>query len=120
MTKTTASVLLWTPRLAGVALALFLSTFALDAFDGRPAVDAFADFLIHLAPALLVLVLVSLAWRMPLVGAAGFPVLAIGYAAIVRWRLDWTVAIAGPLLLLGALFFVSWRARPGGFDRLRA
>ncbi len=34
MTKTNTAVWLWTPRVLGVPMALFLSLFALDAFEG--------------------------------------------------------------------------------------
>jgi hypothetical protein len=111
MTTSTASVLLWAPRVAGVAVALFLALFALDAFDGRPLLEAVPGFLIHLAPAGIVLAIVLLAWRLPLVGAAAFPLLALGYAMMVRWRLDWVAVIGGPLVAVGLLFLASWRFR---------
>src|SRR5881392_1649401 len=111
MTKA-AGVMLWLPRIAGVALSVFLSLFALDAFSGKPFLDALPALLIHLAPALLVLAIVALAWRLPLVGAAAFPILALGYAMMVRWRLDWVAVIGGPLLILGVLFLLSAYSRP--------
>src|SRR5947208_2286980 len=86
MTRTNAAVLLWAPRGAGVAMALFLSLFALDAVDGKSIVEAIPAFLVHLGPASLVLAIVALAWRFPLAGAAGFTLLAIGYAVMVHWR----------------------------------
>ena len=111
MTKA-AGVMLWLPRIAGVALSVFLSLFALDAFSGKPFIEALPGFLIHLAPALLVLAIVALAWRLPLVGAAAFPILALGYAMMVRWRLDWVAVIGGPLVILGVLFLLSAYSRP--------
>ena len=111
MTKTTASILLWAPRIAGIALALFLSLFALDAFDGRSFFGALPGFLIHLTPALLVFAVVALAWRMPIVGAVAFPIFALGYAVMVGGRADWIAVIAGPLAIIGVLFLVSWGAQ---------
>jgi hypothetical protein len=108
MTRT--SLLLWAPRVVGVLVVLFLSVFALDAFDGRPPLDAVAGFVIHLAPALIVLAVVAVAWRLPLAGAVAFPILAVFYAVTVRWRLDWVAVIGGPLVVLGLLFLASWRA----------
>ena len=110
MTKTSAAVL-WTPRLAGIAMALFLSLFALDAFDGRPFLTALPGFLIHLIPAGLVLAAVALAWRLPLAGAVAFTGLAVAYAITARWRLGWIAVIGGPLIVVAALFLVSWRYR---------
>ena len=105
-----ATVVLWAPRLAGLALALFLSLFALDAFTGT-ASGAGPEFLVHLAPALLVAGTVAVAWRYPFAGAAGFALLAFAYVLIVRGRLDWIVAIAGPLAIVAVLFLVSARMK---------
>ena len=110
MTTMSGGVTVWAPRVAGLALALFLSLFALDAFDGRPLAVALPAFLIHLAPALLVCATVAVAWRFPLAGAAGFLAFAAGYAAMVRGRLDWIAVISGPLAVVAVLYFLSWRA----------
>lgn len=101
-------VLTWTPRIAGVAMSLFLGLFALDAFSGRPLLDAFPAFAIHLMPALVVLAAVALSWRFPLAGAVAFAALALGYGVMVHWRLDWIAVIAGPMVVIAALFTSSW------------
>jgi hypothetical protein len=64
--------------------------------------------LMHLLPALLVLVAVVVGWRVPWAGAVGFLGLAGVYAATTR-RPDWILVIAGPLALVGILFALSWR-----------
>ena len=106
MTKAT-TVSLWVPRIAGLAMAMFLSLFALDAFGGKPFLDALPEFLIHLTPALVVLAAVAMAWRYPLIGAAAFAVFALGYAVVAHGRLDWIAVISGPLAMVGGLFLVS-------------
>jgi hypothetical protein len=111
MTKTLDALLLWTPRVTGIGVALFMGLFALDAFDGRPILDAIPGFVFHLAPSFLVLAAVALAWRFPLAGAAAFVGLALTYAVRVHWRLDWIAVIGGPLVVVAALFAVSWRYR---------
>jgi len=113
MTKAT-TVSLWVPRIAGMALAAFLSVFALDAFGGKPFLEALPEFLIHLAPALIVVAVMTVAWHFPLIGAAAFAALAVGYVVMVNGRLDWSLAIAGPLAAVAALFLVS------GLRRARA
>ena len=107
MTQTTAAVWLWTPRILGIAVALFLALFALDAFDGRPLLEAIPGFVIHLIPTYLVLAAVALAWRFPAIGAIAFAALALTYAVRVHWRPDWVLFIGGPLFLVAALFVVS-------------
>jgi hypothetical protein len=111
MTKSGAALVLWSPRIAGLAMALFLGLFALDAFDGRQFFTALPGFLIHLIPAFLVLAAVALAWRSPLIGAVAFAGLALTYAITVRWRLGWIAVIGAPLLAVAALFVVSWYCR---------
>lgn len=104
MTRTLDNALLWTPRVAGIGVALFLAMFALDA-------ETIPGFLIHLAPSFLVLAAIAIAWKFPLAGAAEFLGLAVIYATIVRWRLDWIAVIAGPLVVVAALFAASWVSR---------
>lgn len=111
MTNTNAAVWLWTPRVLGIAMALFLSIFALDAFEHRSFIEAIPAFIIHLTPSFLVLAVVAVAWRVPLLGAAGFTLLAITYAVMVHWRLGWIVFIGGPLIVIALLFAVSARYR---------
>jgi hypothetical protein len=95
------------PRLAGVAVTLFLALFALDAFDGRPLTEAIPAFVVHLAPAAIVAAVVAAAWRHPWVGAAGFAALAAAYAAWLPQRPDWILVISGPLAVTAVLFGVS-------------
>jgi hypothetical protein len=113
MTGTTSALWRWAPRIAGVAVSLFLALFALDAFDGKPFFAALPGFFVHLLPAALVLCAVAVGWRFPLVGAAAFAGLALIYAINVKWRIDWVAAIAGPLLGVAALFVASARYAGG-------
>ena len=107
-------LLLWSSRLFGIAVGFFLALFALDAVRPGASLGAVVrDVAIHLVPASVVLLIVALSWRWRWIGAAGFFVLAIAYALMVRSRLDWTLAISGPLLVASGLFFWSWLRRPG-------
>jgi hypothetical protein len=110
MTTTSVRWLLWTPRVLGILACLFLGLFALDAFsEAKPFALSLADFIIHLAPAAVLLAVVALAWRWAWVGAAAFIGLALAYAASNAGRPDWILTISGPLSIVGALFFWSWR-----------
>jgi hypothetical protein len=103
-------LLLWSPRILGIAMSLFFSLFALDAFEGgKPLAVVLTDFAIHLVPAAGVLAIVALSWRWPWIGGVAFVVLGAAYAPAVSFRLDWTLPISGPLLTAGALFLLSWR-----------
>lgn len=109
MNKTSATLLLWSPRVAGILVACFLGLFALDAFEHQSVVAALPDFAIHLIPSLLVLAAVAIAWKFEWVGAVAFLGLAIAYAVMVRQRLDWIAVVSGPLAVVGALYLIAWR-----------
>jgi hypothetical protein len=106
-------VVLWVPRVLGVAFVLFLSLFAFDAFDtpGGPLAVA-AAFAIHLIPSAVLLVVVALAWRREWVGAVLFVGAAVFYAAWAQ-RLDWVLIIAGPLVVVATAYALAWRHRCG-------
>ena len=104
-------VLLWGPRILGILVSLFIGSFALDAFSqGKPLFEAIPDFVVHLIPALILLVLVGASWRWEWIGGVAFVGLALVYATTMAGgRLDWTLVISGPLMLVGVLFLWSWR-----------
>ena len=123
MAPRTDALLLWTPRVAGILLCLFLGLFALDTFgEGKTVVQALPDFLIHLTPMLFLLAVVAVSWRWEWVGAVAFIGLAVAYAYMARRNPTWVLGIAVPLLLVGLLFLVSWthhgRAGVGAGRRL--
>lgn len=104
MTSSARKLLLWSPRILGILVAGFLGVFALDAFDeGIPA------FLLHLVPALLLLLVVAVSWRWEWIGGAAFMTLSVLYGVPAWARGDWLVVISGPLLVVGVLFLWSWR-----------
>ena len=108
------SLVLWSARILGIAVCVFLGVFALDAWEpGKPVARTVADFLIHLLPSAIVLTIVAMSWRRPWIGGVAFLVLAVVYAALVGFRFDWVLAISGPLLIVGLLFLWSWRIQPG-------
>jgi hypothetical protein len=105
-------LVVWMPRLLGIALALFLATFAFDAFsDSGAPFDKTVAFLIHLIPAGLVGLAVAVAWRRELIGAVACAALGAGYILFAwnKFPLSVYVAIAGPLFLTALLFVGSWR-----------
>ena len=110
MTTTSARLIVWTPRILGILVTLFIGMFALDAFrEGKPLLIAIRDFAIHLTPAYLLLALVAASFRYPWIGAAGFSGLAVLYAVTMsRGRLDWILFISGPVFVVGVLFGWSW------------
>jgi hypothetical protein len=95
MERSGDALLVWAPRVLGIALCLFLSVFALDAFGGgRSTPQALADFAIHVAPMILLLVVVALSWRWEWVGGVVFTALAVAYGVWTRHHPQW-IAVVG-------------------------
>ncbi len=105
------SLFVWSPRVLGLGMSLFLALFAFDAFQGAPFHETAVALAVHLLPALLVLALVAAAWKWEWLGALGFIGLAVLYAAIAHARPDWILVISGPMLVIGLLLLWSWRLR---------
>lgn len=103
MNRSTRSLILWSPRLLGILVALFLGLFALDSLGEG------IGFVIHLAPTLLLLAAVAISWRWEWVGGVVFLSLAALYAATTLRHPDWILAIAGPMVVVGALYLLSWQ-----------
>jgi hypothetical protein len=61
-------------------------------------------------PAILVVVMLVLAWRWELVGTILCAGLAIFYIVMTWGKMDWiaNLIIAGPLVLLSVLWLLSW------------
>jgi hypothetical protein len=106
MTDAGRRLLLWSPRLLGIAVAMFVGLFALDAI-GQGA----AALLVHAAPALVLLLAVAVSWRREWIGGAVFIAVAVLHADAALPRVDWILVVSGPLLLVGVLFLWSWRSR---------
>ncbi len=105
-------ILLWTPRVLGIAFAVFLSLFALDAFQETQTFwQALPAFLIHLIPSAIIVAVLALAWRWEWIGAVLFFAAGMIYL-MAAWRhISWVLGISGPLFLLAVLFLVCWIKR---------
>jgi hypothetical protein len=103
-----SSFVLWSARIVGLGICVFLALFALDAWDpAKTGTERASQVLMHLLPSIVVLALLAVSWRRQWIGGFGFVALAIAYAVMVKFRLDWVAVISGPLLAAGALFFWS-------------
>ncbi len=105
---TLKNIIHWTPRIFGILLVAFITLFAFDAFNNNePLQQNMYDFLMHLIPAGIALVMVLTGWRFPLIGGFLFIALALSYSYISLDHPDWILTIGLPLFLLGSLFVAS-------------
>ena len=101
---------LWTTRIFAILVCLFLSLFALDAFEsGKTLGEALPDFAVHMAPTLFLAAVVAVSWRWEWVGAVVFTALGIAYAYVSRDHISWLLSISLPLLAVGVLYGWNWR-----------
>ncbi|KXK12121.1 MAG: response regulator receiver protein [Chloroflexi bacterium OLB14] len=97
----------WSPRVLCIIFAIFLSMFALDVFgESHSFGETIISLLFNLIPSILVVIILTIAWRRDWIGAILFLGLAVFYP-IWSQRLDWAFVISTPLLLISALFFLN-------------
>jgi len=116
---TQEKIILWLPRLLCIAAILFVSMFALDAFEpGIPFGQQLLNFLIHLIPTYVLLLLLWLALKKPFTGGIAFAILGIVTSPFVymlnynRTHSVWLslsiiLMITVPFIVIGALFILS-------------
>jgi hypothetical protein len=99
----------WAPRVLGVLFILFISIFALDAFEeGMPLWEQIIGFLIHLVPTYILIAFLLVAWKFPLAGGLLFIGIGIFYILFARNFNPFTyLIISGPAILTGALFIAQ-------------
>jgi hypothetical protein len=111
MSRSTARILFWTPRVLSILFAMLLSLFAFDVFsEGHGFWQTVLGLLVHLVPVYLVVIVLVIAWRWEWVGAMLFIALALFYLVWTWGRFHWSayLGISGPLVVLGVLFLLNW------------
>ena len=109
MATRSSRLLLWSPRILGILVSLFIGMFAFDAFRrGKPLSAALPEVVMQLIPAFVLLGVVAASFRRQWIGAGAFIGLAGVYAVTMpKGHLDWMLTISGPLLVVGTLFLWS-------------
>lgn len=114
--RATTIVLLWTPRVLAMALALFLAMFAMDVyFEGKDFWETSGAFVTRLLPSLCVISILAIGWRRDGLAALGFLVLAIAYfVAMSGWRnLPEALILTLPPLGVSLAFYARMRLLKG-------
>lgn len=85
MNKGLKRILIWSPRILCIVFVVFISMFALDVFgQGSSLKDTIFGLLIHLAPTILVIIILLFTWRRAWVGAILFIAGALLFLLISR------------------------------------
>lgn len=111
-------ILYWTPRIICILAILFVSLFALDAFDGQLSIwEQIGGFLIHLIPSFILLGLLILAWKYEYIGGIILIIIGLIFSVIVfrhNYRMNqsfWMsigviASITFPFIIAGTLFVI--------------
>ncbi|QBA63200.1 DUF7670 domain-containing protein [Muriicola soli] len=112
-------ILHWSPRILGILGILFISMFALDAFEPSLTIwQQMGGFLIHLIPSFILLLVLLIAWKREIPGGIIFLVLGLVLSPIVFtlnynnnhsvWMsLGIIAVITLPFIITGVLFIAS-------------
>ncbi|MBN1567724.1 MAG: hypothetical protein JXA73_07740 [Acidobacteria bacterium] len=121
MTNFTKRALFWIPRVLTIIFISFLSSFALDVFDGNHGIwQTLLAFIIHQIPVFVLILVLILAWRREWIGAVLYTFVGLlfsTWAMLVPrpyspvFRLIWISTIAGPLFIIAWLFWINWQRR---------
>jgi len=113
----------WVPRILCILIIIFLGVFASDAFVAEHSMfQQVSDFLIHLVPSLILLLLLIIAWKRELIGGILFTILSLVMSPFlysmnyeqnhnIFMSLGVILIIALPILLTGILFIISYSKR---------
>ena len=125
--KTSTKVIHWLPRIICILAILFISMFALDAFNPeKPIWQQIGDFLMHLIPSFVLLALLIVAWKWEFVGGIIFTIIGIGMSPVIffhNYRMNQSIGmslfiiltITIPFVIVGILFMVShYRKKASG------
>ena len=118
--NTSIKVLHWTPRILCVLAILFISMFALDAFNPQLTIwQQIRDFVMHLIPSFILILFLVAAWKWERIGGLIFLVIGVGFSPIIYYHnfsmnqsvmasLQVLLFITAPFIFVGALFLLSY------------
>ncbi len=116
---TRKKILLWLPRILCIVAILFVSMFALDAFEpGKPLLQQLGDFFIHLIPSFVLTIMLVIAWKWELTGGILFIITGLGLSPFVYMlnynrthsvgiSLGIILMVTFPFVVVGLLFLLN-------------
>lgn len=123
MKQPTMKLIYWLPRTLALLFVVFLGLTSLDVFEmGLGFWQTALALFIHNIPAIMLLIILMIAWRYEIIGAIAFILGGMIYIGLLlrnpfEWYyLAWAAQISGMAFLIGTLFFVGWYKKR---DKLR-
>ena len=117
--KKSTKVIHWLPRIICILAILFVSMFALDAFEAELTIwQQIGAFLMHLIPSFILLALLIVSWKWEFIGGIIFTLIGLGFSPFIflhNYKMNQSIgmslgiimAITIPFAIVGVLFIVS-------------
>jgi hypothetical protein len=104
-------ILYWAPRVIGILAIGFVMMFSFDCFEGSYNLkEQLTCFLMHNIPALILIVILILAWKLELIGGIVFILAAIIMS--IYWdgfgKNTGVLALTSPFMVIGILFILNY------------
>ena len=122
---TTSKIIYWVPRILCVLAILFISMFALDAFEpGLPLSQQILGFLMHMIPSFALLLALVIAWKWEYIGGIIFTIIGLATSPFI-YSLNYNRShsagtsmmivciVCLPFFIVGILFILSHFRRKG-------
>ena len=118
--KKSLKMIHWLPRIICILAILFISLFALDAFEhGITIWQKIGAFLRHLIPSFILLFFLIIAWKWEFIGGIIFIAIGLGFSPYIYMHNFQSVALSllgvscinMPFVLVGILFLISHRMK---------
>ena len=129
--KTSIKVFHWLPRIICIAAILFISMFALDAFEpGLTIWQQLGHFLVHLIPTYILVALLLVAWKWEKIGGIIFMLIGLGFSPFIFlvnyqrnhfpfWNCILIVLVINiPFVLVGILFLISSKLKKKNLPKI--
>lgn len=101
---------IWFPRILSVLLIAFFSLFAFDVFDNNTSFsEKSIPFLIHLIPALVLIITLIFSWKLPAISGWIFIIIGIAfmfYFNTYKFFVSFLIISLSPIII-GLLFLIS-------------
>jgi hypothetical protein len=116
-------ILHWLPRILCILSILFVSIFALYAFNPENTIgEQIGDFLMHMIPSFVLTIILVLAWKWEKLGGILFTIIGVGLSPFVffhNYRMNESIwlslsiilVVTIPFAVIGVLFLMSHRMK---------
>jgi hypothetical protein len=116
-------ILHWLPRILCILSILFVSIFALYAFNPENTIgEQIGDFLMHTIPSFVLTIILVLAWKWEKLGGILFTIIGVGLSPFVffhNYRMNESIwlslsiilVVTIPFAVIGVLFLMSHRMK---------